>query len=532
MEKLSAADIYSEYLEGVRYNQALNLPESIKKCENFYAGRQWEGLDAPDLPKPVINVLKRVVSYFISMIVSDDIAAGFTPLMRSTEADTAAKLLKAQVEQVIETADLKVLSREVVRDAAVCGDGALYFYFDPYAPSGQAVSGRIRAELIDNQCITVSNPASFDIDGQEYIIISMRRTVERVRREAYRAGASEMVISAITPDSEPDLYDPSDGAGDRDLCTVLIKFFRRGEKIFAIKSTKNVILRPCWDTGYTRYPVALMRWERMKNSFHGNSALCAMIPNQIAINQLFAMAIHHVKTMAFPKVIYDATRISKWTNKVGAAIGTVGNPNDAVATGFRAPDMSGQVLDLIENLTQKTLEFMGASDATLGNIKPDNTSAIIATQKSSAMPLELQRMEYMRFTEEYIRILIDMIRADYGVRECVLEENGGARTMRYDFGKLPVDNLTLNVDVGSAAYWSEVMQVQTLDNLFSKGIITDAVTYLEGIPDRYIHGKGKLIEDLKRKQQEQVAMQQSGAGMQGADTAPFGQQAMSDMRGV
>jgi len=53
--------------------------------------------------------------------------------------------------------------------------------------------------------------------------------------------------------------------------------------------------------------------------------------------------------------------------------------------------------------------------------------------------------------------------------------------------------------VGASTYWSELMQVQTLDNMFAKGIITDAVTYLEQIPDRYIHGKAKLIEKLKEK---------------------------------
>ena len=68
--------IWQEYSRGVTYNTRIGLYDQVKKNENFYIGKQWEGLNAPDLNKPVINVLRRVVSYFVSMIVSDDVAVG------------------------------------------------------------------------------------------------------------------------------------------------------------------------------------------------------------------------------------------------------------------------------------------------------------------------------------------------------------------------------------------------------------------------------------------------------------------------
>ena len=40
-----------------------------------------------------------------------------------------------------------------------------------------------------------------------------------------------------------------------------------------------------------------------------------------------------------------------------------------------------------------------------------------------------------------------------------------------------------------------------MDNLFSKGVITDAIMYLEGIPDKYIRNKSKIIDQLKERQQ-------------------------------
>ena len=70
----------------------------------------------------------------------------------------------------------------------------------------------------------------------------------------------------------------------------------------------------------------------------------------------------------------------------------------------------------------------------------------------------------------------------------------------FDFTTLRGWNLQLNVEVGAATYWSELMQVQTLDNLFSNGVLQDAVAYLENMPRGYIPGKTQLIEAIKKQQ--------------------------------
>ena len=81
--------IYDEYQQGVSYNYNIDLYDKVRKNESFFIGNQWEGVDAPDLDKPVFNVLKRVCNMFISQIVSDDITASastFTDKPGSEEA--------------------------------------------------------------------------------------------------------------------------------------------------------------------------------------------------------------------------------------------------------------------------------------------------------------------------------------------------------------------------------------------------------------------------------------------------------------
>ena len=78
--------------------------------------------------------------------------------------------------------------------------------------------------------------------------------------------------------------------------------------------------------------------------------------------------------------------------------------------------------------------------------------------------------------------------------------------MQIDFSTIKNLNYDLNVEIGQSSYWSEATQVQTLDGLWDKGVITDAVAYLEGIPDKYLPNKKELIDSIK-KVQDQTQLQ-------------------------
>ncbi len=538
--KKTADGIWAEFGKAKSYNTSIDLYETTKRCQNFYIGKQWEGLNAPDLAKPVFNVLKRVTNYFVAMMVASDVGVNLKPykktphqVMKSdgTPLDIIKEELDATVimttcDKIIERSQLKEKSRELLRDAAVAGDAYMYFYFDGEMDAGNGGRlGGIECEILDNTSVHFGNPYVDDVQKQPYILISAPRQFDSVREEAKNNGIKD--IEQITPDNDPNMYTYKE-SGTSDLCTVITKLWKENGTIHAIKTTKDVVIRKEWDTGYERYPVSALRWEKIKNSFHGESAIKPVIPNQIIINQLFAMSMYSVKSTAFPKTIYDATKISSWSNKVGQAIGVIGNPNDAIASSFRGADMSNQVLVLIDKVIQNTLELMGASDAALGNVKPDNTSAIIATQQATAIPLQLQQFAYYRWFEDSVRNIIDIMREDYGSRPVSITLTGGEEfDGMFDFATLDTANYEMKVDVGQSSYWSELTQIQTLDNLFAKGII-QTEDYLEAIPDKYISGKARILKKLKdamMAQAEAQMMQQQT--MQGGALPPMqGQEVM------
>ena len=516
--------VWQEYQRGVDYNNRIDLYDRVKTNENFFVGRQWEGLNVTTLDPLIFNVLRRVVNLFISMLVSDDIAVTAQPYQNAPDADTMQKVIDRAVSSVIERAGVKSKNRYMLRNACVDGDGCFYIRFDPDKDSGQGVQGDIEVDVIENTDVFFGNPAVDDVQRQPYLILSMRRSVEDVRREAMQRGMSRSDAKGIQPDSvlEPQ-YDPQTEDTDN-MVTVLLRMQRTEDGIAFFKCTQHAVIMPEIITPYRRYPVAYMSWERVKHCYHGASPVTEAIPNQIAINKLYSMYVQCIKHVAFQKIIYDMTRFPNgYSSDVGKAIGMRGNPNEAILSAFRAPDISTQVMALLSQMMKDTMELMGASDATLGNVKPDNTSAIVTVQQATIAPLELVRMEFYRFVEDTVRIFVDLMRVHYGCRNVYLVDDGGEETtLRFDFDTLETTALELNVEVGSSAYWSETMQTTTNDNLLERGIITDPVLYVENIPDSQIRGKSRLLRAL-REQRENGQMQavsnqttQSGA----AQTAP------------
>lgn len=502
MTTFDAKTVWAEYQKGVSYKTQLGLYETVRQCEDFYAGDQWKGVNAPDLPKPTLNMLKRVVAYFNAMIVSDDVAIRFSPYVPDPSLDKTCALLSHELDRILESTKARAKHREALRNAAVDGDGCFYLWFDPEKETGQANRGDIAIETVENTCVHFGNPYTRNVQSQPYIILSMRRPAEEVRAEAEICGVSPSDAKRIAPQMESELDEPFGGDG---LVTVLLRLWKQNGTVWAQKSVKDLIIRKAWDTGLKLYPVAWMCWEASRSSCHGVSAIKGLIPNQIAVNKLFAMAIRSVEMNAFPKIIYDATKIERWSNRVGEAIAVAGSPENAIVSGIRGSDMSAQVMDIIHRTVGMTRDFMGASDAALGNVNPVNTSAIIAVQKASAAPLELQRLNFYQFIEDYVLIIADMMRACYGKRKVSYTgEDGSTVTEEFDFSTLDSLALKVRIDVGEASYWSELMQVQTLDNLFAKGILTDAETYLNSIPDHYIKDKHMLLKALRGQREQQM----------------------------
>lgn len=483
----------------------------------------------------------------------------------------------------------------------------------PYGGAYGIYRGEVCMDVVDGINVMFGNPNNHVVDDQPYILILGRDTVESLREEYRRhhkksnvseggsiqsdsewmdqaasGGKTELingdeygkalyvymyrkvtrevtmrnpdgsnVMEVVTDKAGNPVIDEVDGFPMMDAAGAPIYKMRPVKEfkttIHVSKHTRNVTIFDEVDTELSYYPIAWGNWERQKNQYHGRAQVTGIIPNQIYINSMFALVMRHQQMLGFPKILYNGNYIQRWDNTVGQAL-AINNLPDGVSMNaayavIQPADMSSQIMATIKLAIDLTKESLGATDAQLGNVKPDNTSALIAVQSQSEVPLDNPMTCKYEFVEDVGRILLDMMGTYYGERpvvetqtvqistkkatinpnngqpvsdpntgEPLMEDTIQTQTYKavvmYDFSKLKNVWLNVRADVGASTYWSKIAMVQTLDNLLGNGLI-DLIEYFERMPDEYIPMKEELITARKNLQ-----AQQAGLPSGQADPAP------------
>lgn len=495
-----ALGIWKEFTSGQNYKAELGLYDTYRQNENFYVGDQWIGVDAEDLDKPVLNFLRRVTGMVIAKIVSTDWGVRFKAFQDTPENDNISRMLSDQVDQTIERLNLKEMARVAMRNVCVDGDACVFFDFDADAESGMNEPGAITAEVLENINVYPGNKYDRRVQEQPYIIIHMRRFLGDVQDEARKNGVPEEDVNSIRGDTDENQME---AGSPSDLVSVLLKMWKEDGTVHCIKTVKDLVIRKEWDTKLKLYPVAWTSWEIVKSSFHGRAMLTGLVPNQIAMNKTWAGILYQIQKTGFAMPVIDKTKIQEWDGTPGKMIeayGNVGNVRDAIMYLEAAP-IPTSVMSAMDSLMSTSRDCMGASDATVGDVNPNNASAIIALQQADEQPLELQKQNFHGFVEQMARIIADVMRAFYGKRTVMMnatyidemgQQVSELRPTEFDFSTLDQLQMTMRVDVGASSLYSEQLQVQTASNLFTTGIIDDPAKlaiYLKIMPDKYIPNK-------------------------------------------
>ena len=498
---------WRQYEAGKEYKRRISLYETVRRNERYYRGDQWNSNG--ELPKPVFNVVRRVTDYLISTVGTgrigvrylDDNLALSDSEKRSDTVRAALDALTRNAAYRWERCNMDHLIMQLVRDAALSGDGIFYCYWDPHAESGQIYSGDIVTETVDSTNIFPADANRADIQSQEYVILSGRASVGSLKREAKLNGLSPDDIEGIIPDSESsagagDLGSIEMSGDDSEKATYLIKFWREDGFVCFEKSTRSCVIKRV-KTACRLYPVAYFNWYSSKNSFHGTSPVSGMIPNQDFINRAFAMAMKHMTDTAFSKVVYDKTKIPEWSNKVGEAIAAMGGGNisDAVSV-VGVGQLQNGYMELINRAVEMTKELSGATDSALGNVVPTNTSAILALQESTRIPLEPIRSALNKCIEDLANIWADMMCAYYP-KDRLLPCGSGedATQSTADFSSLSASVVRAAVELESVSTYNVTGTLAILDKLLDGGHIT-AKQYLEQLPPGTFPDRKDLIKAL------------------------------------
>lgn len=530
---------WQQYEAGKRYKTQINLYTETSQNTNFYFDKQWLGVKASGLDKPVFNIIKRVANYFRAVIMPDDIKINYIPELindlnpndKEQEIKNLVELANAHVTDIWEKNKMESMIRdELILDAELSGDYCVYVSWNKDIDIGlpkmdgvlleEPIKGDIDNRRISNVNVFFGNPNDHRVNHrglpvQPYILIAFREPVVDLIKEAKEyKGEPDKITSDLDNAEQTGIYGQIeiDKVGETSgKATVILKLFPKNGKIYCSKEGKFGIIRPEWETKLSIYPIAWANWDRRDNCYHGQALATGIIDNQIFINKSFALLMQWLKLVSVPKIFYDRTRMSKYTNKVAEAIGVDGDVN-GVAMSMSPSQLSNQVFLLIDKVIQYTKEFLGVSDVGLGQIKnPDNASALGTAIEQLETPLNNYRSSLYQFVEDLGYIWLDYMANYYGKRYVAIPDSQGDKTVKeVDFSLLKTHKFRIKIDVGSVSKWNELATMRLLDNLLQIKEIP-FVEYLRNLPKGKLPRQNEMIRKLEEdeKKQEQVMLASS-----------------------
>ena len=553
--RTDAKSVLSEYKIGTDYKASLGnkgLFEQSKINGRFYVGDQWYGARCGnDRPLVRRNIIKRIGEYKISTISAADISVNFTAegVATNTISDEDYKtgydkivsgnydftgqtddleismimnFLTSYGRSTIERLNFNKISREALENAYISGTGLVYTYWDELTETGLyadenknvQIKGDIACEVIDIENVVFGDPNTDNIQKQPYIIIAQRKDFNDVRREAKRNRIAQEEIEQILPDGANVLNFNAGTRGENEpenskRVTVYTKFYKEWDesgntyKVMCVRTTEKALVRRPWNIGISLYPLAKMSWERRRSSIYGDSEITYIIPNQIAINRALSAEVWATMSNGMPIMLANGDVITgDITNDPGQIIKIYGDNND-VAGAVRyvqPPSFAAQMITSVNDLANNTLTDSGANDAALGNLRPDNASAIIQMREAALQPLQIKQNQYYSFIEDNMRIWAQFWLNLYGDRRLKIDTPNGIAYVPFHASRYNKLLINAKIDVGASTVWSIATQVSSLDALLTNGIITP-MQYLERMPPNIIPRVNELIEELKTAQQ-------------------------------
>ena len=472
--------LWRDYQRGLDYQHASGLYKKLPEYVRFYEGNQWPAPteNTKNLPRPVVNMVKMICRNKISAILSARVRLVYAATRREVDMEAFNRFSDYIVKEIGQEA----LDKQAVHDGIVKGTYVYHYYWDAEARGRTGVElGGLRCEVIDPLSIFFANPREPDEQKQKWIMIAMREDVESVRAKADK----DADLDAIMPDEATDEnhYDLAEQEGD-DLCTVLIRYFRRDGEVYCEKATKSAIVNKAFpitpdvegamrdierqtasagertveDAGPYKenaegmdapngaspddasgeavtlrpkgtkahlYPIVVGSYEKREGSIFGLGEVEGMIPNQKAINFNLAMLLLNAQQMAWGKYIVhkDALQDQVITNEPGQTIIDYTGSGQGIKKLVES-GASQQPFQLIDTIMQLTRSVTGSTEVMTGEMLGANMSgaAIAQLQSQAQQPIEELRDSFWLVKKKQGKVLAQFFKLFYRDAEYSYEE--------------------------------------------------------------------------------------------------------------
>lgn len=509
--------IWDLYESGKTHHTQIGMYKEAELCHDFYKGEHWKGLESGGEKFPILNYIKPVTKYKVAMIAMNNMAIVYSSMDNDENTKSICKALTDFAAKQWEKCKMDSQIWKVLKNACITGDHYMYF-FDERKPTDsvvQDIKPQIKSRLINRTNIYLSDEQCPELNEQEWIIISERVPVSRVREIAKKNGVSEIDIEMITKDEETKEHIGEDSGrevkSELGKCTSLLFMQKTSKGIEFCRSVRQVIYEPIKTIeGLDTYPIASFRWEEDIGSARGLSGVKYLIPNQLEVNKTLARRALAVKRFSYPKLAYDGNAIKDIgaTETIGASI-EIENPNglaiNQLIQYLNPAPISSDASNLQNEMLQVTRELEGAGDAATGQVDPTKTSgeAIKAARDQSAIPLNEQIALYKQFIED-IAVIWYKLWTVYSIGGLGISMDNEPIIIPQEYlKKIDID---IRIDVTPVDPFSRLSQEMALERALTQQYISFE-EYVEALDDSSGVPKGKLQKILQQREASESEMQ-------------------------
>lgn len=548
---MEATKYWRLYEKGIDYIRQKNLITRTNRNWNFYIGKQWEGLESGGEELPLLNFIKPTIKHKVSTVSQNNMVANYSDLEGRDELAGVYKELNSLFSACWEKANMDMELWAMMKDAAVTGDGLLYF----------GTSDVSDVQRLNNTAVLYGDESNPNVQQQPYIIIVQRLAVGGIKEIARENGLGDDEIQKITADQETENVignksEVEEDVSSGDAKATCIIYMRKKDGIVRVaQCTKTVVFEPEHPIaskkdkdgsvvrGMNLYPLVKVSWEDFPNSARGMSEVEQLIPNQLEINKTLARRSLIIKLTAFPRIAYDASAINnpEDLDKVGAKIemstGGAQSINQAVAY-LNPAQPNSDPKNYADDLLSLTQELSGSGETAMGNINPNRVaaSAIIAIRDQAALPLNEQVAKKTTCVEDLAKLWVEIWAVYHPegikVRMEETDEITGEKMQRMvTITKEELDRLKpdIRIDTSQDNPWTKEAEQNWLDGVLDKQHISFE-EYIKVSPDHGIIPKNKMLAVFEeRKAEQERQMQAEGAALE-ASNGDIMQNAMQQWR--
>jgi len=411
------------------------------------------------------NCVQSNVDTLISKVSRLKPRARFLTNAGGFKAVKAAKKLSYFTEGIFQENDIYSISRSVLRDALVYGDGFIHIYSD---------NNRVRLERVipyeifvdELECVGGATPTHM----YRIKLVSRQALMEMFPDKADKIAQSQQLFSVQLHITSPatDQIEVLEawkiGTGeDR----------KNGKHLMAVPDC----LLSCDEWTDKRFPFARISWTQPFSGYWSQSLAEQLKSTQLEINKLLAVQqrSYHLAG-SFKILVQNGSQIpvESFNNNIGTIIKYTGNKPEYITPPILPPEFYNN----LQTLIQRSYQISGVSELSAYSQKPAGLNSGVALREFN----DIESARFLEFSQDIEAFFVDIAKCSVNMATGIAKENAGhypvninnPKTLtKLDFKeiKLKEDDYTISVFPASSLPNDPAGRLETIDDLVKRGLL-------------------------------------------------------------